>query len=141
VAGVRLPVGGRRARRDGVVTGETVAKVSSASTAINASDGEAVIDPPFVLDRTENPHPKMLAGAVRARHEAITGGRTAHFYWRGYLAAMADATGETTEDIQRWMDRNAPPTPDPIPVAGRTPVSNPRRAGAVPRDIERPEGA
>ena len=81
----------------------------------------------FVLDRTENPHPRMLAGALRARDEAIRGGRTAHFFWRGYLAAMADATGEAAEDIERWMDRNAPPPPPPTSVEGRTPVAVPVR--------------
>ena len=81
----------------------------------------------FVLDRTENPHPKMLAGALDARNRAITGGRTAHFYWRGYLAAMADATGETAEDIERWMDRNAPTPPESLRVGGRTPVAVPVR--------------
>lgn len=49
---------------------------------------------PFVLDRVENPHPKMLAAAI-ARREA----------WRSYLAAMCDATGETPEAIEAWMDR------------------------------------
>ncbi len=56
----------------------------------------------FVLDRTENPHPRMLAGALKRRAAALeapawpslaTAERCAE--WRGFLAAMVDATGET----------------------------------------------
>lgn len=82
---------------------------------------------PFVLERTENPHPLMLSEALKARSEAIRGGRTAYFFWRGYLAAMADATGEKAEDIERWMDRNAPEPPDSLSTGGRTPVAVPVR--------------
>lgn len=52
----------------------------------------------FSLDRTENPHPRMLQEALQARA-----------YWRGYLAAMAAATGESEDAIEEWMDRNASP--------------------------------
>lgn len=52
----------------------------------------------FSLERTENPHPVMLAGAIKASEQ---GGA----YWAGYLAAMADATGETTDALLDWMDR------------------------------------
>lgn len=81
----------------------------------------------FVLDRTENPHPRMLAGALACRDlyrqaqagDPLDTGRlmVTLARWRGYLAAMSDATGETPEAIEAWMDR------------------------AVPRDVERPEGA
>lgn len=51
-------------------------------------------DETFVLERVENPHPRMLRGALVRRAE-----------WRGYLAAMCDATGETPEAIEAWLDR------------------------------------
>ena len=70
--------------------------------------GEGVTEPAFVLDRAENPHPRMLAGALRAREAAAReGSGSAVIYWHGYLDAMADATGETTDAIEAWMDRNA----------------------------------
>lgn len=53
---------------------------------------------PFVLERTENPHPRMLAGAKLAQSK---GGD----YWHGYLNAMADATGEPAADLVAWVDR------------------------------------
>ncbi len=53
---------------------------------------------PFSLERTENPHPKMLLGAIEARQ---AGGP----YWEGYLRAMADATGEDDGDLIAWMER------------------------------------
>lgn len=53
---------------------------------------------PFVLERVENPHPKMLAGALEAR---AAGGP----YWDGYLRAMADATGEPEDALIAWMER------------------------------------
>lgn len=65
----------------------------------------------FVLDLAANPHPKMLAGALEARRNAdpcpalpeeVAARRG---YWRGYLSAMCDATGETPEAIEAWMDR------------------------------------
>lgn len=67
---------------------------------------------PFVLDLAENPHPKMLAEALRVRQNARTllpNGNAvqqiALAYWRGYRAAMSDATGETNDAIEAWMDR------------------------------------
>ena len=62
----------------------------------------------FVLDKTENPHPKMLAGAIHARRtaRALGGDRTLH-YWAGYLQAMCDATGETPEALNAWIDRHS----------------------------------
>lgn len=58
----------------------------------------------FVLDAESNPHPKMLAGAVSARRRAVTGETWAEAYWQGYLAAMADATGCTDDELEAWMD-------------------------------------
>lgn len=88
------------------------------------SAGTPAPAPVFVLDRVENPHPRMLAGAIerRAAARATRGWPSSHAEsvraeWRGYLAAMSDATGEAPDDIEAWMDR------------------------AVPRDLERPEGA
>lgn len=62
----------------------------------------------FSLDRTENPHPRMLAGALAARRAARLDkrGSDANRYWHGYLQAMCDATGEDSEDIIAWMDRH-----------------------------------
>lgn len=54
----------------------------------------------FVLDRVENPHPRMLAGAILARDK---GGD----FWWGYMCAMADATGESPEALLAWMERVA----------------------------------
>lgn len=67
----------------------------------------------FVLDKADNPHPRMLAGARRARSRASdlahAGSDTdaAHVagFWDGYLAAMADATGCDPADLEAWMDR------------------------------------
>src|SRR5262249_19614136 len=53
----------------------------------------------FALDQVQNPHPAMLAGALAARDD---GGD----YWRGYMQAMADATGSPSRDLEAWMDRN-----------------------------------
>lgn len=58
----------------------------------------ALAGEPFVLERVENPHPKMLAGALEAR----AGGGP---FWDGYLRAMADATGEAEEALIAWMER------------------------------------
>lgn len=66
-------------------------------------------DEPFVLERTENPHPKMLAGALKARDDAASVEFDEHApatsYWRGYLTAMADATGCEPDELEAWMDR------------------------------------
>lgn len=72
-------------------------------------------DSDFVLDLAENPHPKMLAGAIRARADAEACGGACETFgdgyvrgtWAGYLAAMSDATGETPGAVIEWMDRNA----------------------------------
>ena len=58
----------------------------------------------FVLDLAENPHPKMLAGARRARSMAGNSPGDQGF-WQGYLTAMADATGCEPADLEAWMDR------------------------------------
>lgn len=64
-------------------------------------------DEPFVLERTENPHPVMLAGALAARAAADSRFATPddRAYWAGYLRAMVDATGETAVAIITWMER------------------------------------
>lgn len=60
---------------------------------------------PFVLDRDSNPHPRMLAGALKARAASrVLSGGTIEAFWRGYLEAMADATGCTAEELEAWMD-------------------------------------
>ena len=61
----------------------------------------------FVLDRTENPHPRMLAAAVKAKAATLAdpSSSAAFAYWQGYRDAMCDATGETPEAIEAWMDR------------------------------------
>ena len=77
----------------------------SALTSVSQK-GDAVTEEPFVLDRVENPHPRMLAGALKARG-ASGDSAEARAYWDGYMAAMADATGEPVADLEAWMDRNA----------------------------------
>lgn len=59
----------------------------------------------FVLDRTENPHPKMLAEAWKLRERQ---GQDAYCFgmWQGFLRAMAAATGESEAALLMWMDRN-----------------------------------
>jgi hypothetical protein len=62
----------------------------------------------FVLDRVDNPHPKMLDAAIEARRRArALGGTRDTFYWVGYLQAMADATGCSPMDLNRWIDRHS----------------------------------
>lgn len=58
---------------------------------------------PFVLDLASNPHPRMLHAAIRYRRAAKEG-EPERTYWLGYLAAMADATGCTEDDLEAWMD-------------------------------------
>lgn len=59
----------------------------------------------FVLDKTENPHPKLLEGAIQARRTArAIGGAEGVYYWAGVLDAMCWATGETHEAMNAWID-------------------------------------
>lgn len=60
----------------------------------------------FVLDTVENPHPKMLARALKLRERLkVPHSPADNHTWHGYLMAMSDATGETPEAIEAWMDR------------------------------------
>lgn len=46
----------------------------------------------FVLDKTENPHPRMLEEAIEARRRArAIGGAEAIYYWAGCIAMMCRA--------------------------------------------------
>lgn len=68
-------------------------------------------DEPFVLDRVENPHPRMLAGALRARRVARELGHDPNglgfvAFWDGYLSAMEDATGCPAQELVAWLDRH-----------------------------------
>lgn len=61
---------------------------------------------PFVLDRTENPHPRMREHALMLRRSArVSGDSIVGATWLGYLDAMCDATGESAADINAWLDR------------------------------------
>lgn len=62
----------------------------------------------FVLDKTENPHPTMLGGALRTRARARNRpwDPDSAAEWRGYLQGMVDATGCAPDEIEAWMDRN-----------------------------------
>jgi hypothetical protein len=61
---------------------------------------------PFALEQVENPHPKMLTNALMYRRIARGAiGDVAENLWLGYRAAMADATGCTTTEIEAWLDR------------------------------------
>lgn len=62
--------------------------------------------PEFVLDRTENPHPRMRDHALQLRRTArVSGDHVIAAQWLGYLEAMCDATGESSEAINGWLDR------------------------------------
>lgn len=64
----------------------------------------------FVLDRVENPHPRMrehalqLRRAARAANDPVLGAM-----WLGYLEAMCDATGETSDAMNAWLDQHDDP--------------------------------
>lgn len=61
----------------------------------------------FALDKESNPHPRMLAVALKARRSArFFGTPSDKAYWKGYRQAMADATGCDPKDIEEWMDHN-----------------------------------
>lgn len=67
----------------------------------------------FVLDRTENPHPRMLTEAwgLRSACEGlidVPGAAAAEVRgkWLGFLQCMCAATGESSEAITAWMERN-----------------------------------
>lgn len=57
----------------------------------------------FVLDLAANPHPRMLAGALKAQRKSRTGGIRSRAYWNGYLLAMCDATGLSPAVILEWL--------------------------------------
>lgn len=71
----------------------------------------------FSLDLVENPHPRMLAGAIAAQRAAGEAAariffgsddaddRAAVAYWDGYLAAMVDATGCERGEMLAWVAR------------------------------------
>lgn len=59
----------------------------------------------FVLDRAENPHPRMLAEALLARATRFDS-TEALAYWHGYLAAMCGATGCPPDEIEAWLIHN-----------------------------------
>lgn len=61
----------------------------------------------FVLERVENPHPKMVTRALAFRACAGRGQRE-WWRWEGYLQAMCDATGESREAMLAWLDRSEP---------------------------------
>lgn len=65
----------------------------------------------FVLDLDSNPHPRMLAGALRARSVARQLGKDPAglgfvAFWHGYLTAMEDATGCSCREVVAWLDRH-----------------------------------
>lgn len=69
----------------------------------------------FVLDRDENPHPRMLGEALLARASAFDSPE-AMAYWLGYRAAMIGATGVAPDEMDRWLDAHEPGTDVPLPV-------------------------
>lgn len=71
---------------------------------------------PFVLDRAENPHPRMLREALYYRsiqHDSTS----AAALWYGYLIAMCGATGCTPAELNAWLDSHPDEVPQPSPVA------------------------
>ena len=69
-------------------------------------------DDVFVLDREENPHPRMLTEALAARQRAFASQGVAgerpidepQSFWRGYLSAMCAATGCDEVEMIAWLD-------------------------------------
>lgn len=61
---------------------------------------------PFVLDRDENPHPRLrehalaLRRAARATDDPIVGA-----LWLGYTDCACDATGWNAETWNAWLDQ------------------------------------
>lgn len=61
----------------------------------------------FVLDADDNPHPVMLAKALHYRRTAKhTPDSIMGALWLGYREAMCDATGESPDAIEAWMDHH-----------------------------------
>src|SRR5436309_3349794 len=98
-------------------------------------------DETFVLDRDENPHPRlrehalMLRRAARATDDPIVGAA-----WLGYLDCMCDATGWNAETAHAWLDSHDDFDADAIghkdaatPPAVAQCVAMPRRLGG-PKD-------
>lgn len=71
----------------------------------NRLAGSVGTEEPFVLDRAENPHPRMLGEALLARACQYDSPQAAAF-WHGYMGAMAAATGLDRSEIEAWMDRH-----------------------------------
>jgi len=69
----------------------------------------------FVLDKAENPHPRMLGEALLARASAFDSPRSMA-YWLGYRAAMCGATGCEPAELDRWLDHHEGGTDVPLPV-------------------------
>jgi len=78
-----------------------------------------VPDAEFVLDKVENPHPRMRSSALEYRRRAQTVRKAIHvgakptaamvallMQWDTYLEAMCDATGCTPAEIEEWLDRD-----------------------------------
>lgn len=85
-------------------------ETGAGSRAIQSDHSGAV----FVLDRTENPHPRMLGEALLARSIKFDSSE-ALAYWHGYLAAMCGATGCPPDEIEAWMDHHEGGTDVPLP--------------------------
>lgn len=82
----------------------------------------------FVLDEVDNPHPRMLERALNLRRIARSAPSEPLVFlpWQGYLDCMCDATGETPEAINAWLDSHDP-LPNPLvthrePTATSTPA-------------------
>lgn len=63
-------------------------------------------EPPFVLDRDDNPHPRLLELALAARRRArlAAGNFAAASYYLGALHACCAATGCDESEIVGWLD-------------------------------------
>jgi hypothetical protein len=67
----------------------------------------AAIEAEFVLDRDENPHPRLLALALAARRRSCvlgSGNLAAQSYYLGILHACVEATGCEESEIVGWLD-------------------------------------
>lgn len=63
---------------------------------------------PFVLDRAENPHPRLLALAVKARRSArrFPNDMAHQSYYLGVLHACVEATGCADHEVVGWLDHH-----------------------------------
>lgn len=64
----------------------------------------------FILDRDENPHPRMREVALHLRRTARTSDDViVKASWLAYRDCMMDATGWDTATVEAWLDSHDDP--------------------------------